>query len=325
MPRISAVPALVALLALALAVFAVALSMGSVAIDPGSVLRALVAPGDETQRVIVRELRLPRAVAAFASGGCLALAGALLQVLLRNSLADPYVLGVSGGAAVGALAMMLFGAAAWLISAGAFGGALASTLLVFGLARGAGAWSPTRLLLTGVVIAAGWGAVVALILSLAPEAQLRGMLFWLIGDLSAPPAAWWTLGALALAVAAVLPIAGDLNALARGDIAAAALGVDVLRLPWLLFALAAFLTAAAVTTAGAIGFVGLIVPHAVRLVLGNDQRVLLPASALAGGTLLVIADILARQIAAPAQLPTGVITALIGVPTFLYLLRREQR
>jgi len=325
MSRISAVPALLALAAIALVAIALALSAGSVAIDPASVVRALFASGDTTQQVIVRELRLPRAVAAFAAGGCLALAGALLQVLLRNALADPYVLGVSGGAATGALTMMLLGAAAWLVPAGAFGGALASTAVVFGLARGRGPWSPTRLLLTGVVVAAGWVAMVALILSLAPEAQLRGMLFWLIGDLSAPPAAWSTLGALALAVAAVLPFAGDLNALARGETAAAALGVDVLRLPWLLFALAAFLTAAAVTTAGAIGFVGLIVPHAARLVLGNDQRVLLPASALAGGTLLLVADILARQIAAPAQVPTGVITALIGVPTFLYLLRREQR
>src|SRR6266540_6382913 len=323
--RISAVPALLALAAIALVAIALALSAGSVAIDPASVVRALFASGDSTQQAIVRELRLPRAIAAFAAGGCLALAGALLQVLLRNSLADPYVLGVSGGAAAGALTSMLLGAAAWLVPAGAFGGALASTAIVFGLARGRGVWSPTRLLLTGVVVAAGWGAVVALILSLAPEAQLRGMLFWLIGDLSAPPAAWSTLGALVLAIAAALPFASDLNALARGDTAAAALGVDVLRLPWLLFALAAFLTAAAVTTAGAIGFVGLIVPHAVRLVLGNDQRVLLPAAALAGGTLLLVADILARQIAAPAQLPTGVITALIGVPTFLYLLRREHR
>jgi iron complex transport system permease protein len=198
-------------------------------------------------------------------------------------------------------------------------------LIVFGLARGAGAWSPTRLLLTGVVIAAGWGAVVALILSLAAEAQLRGMLFWLIGDLSAPPVSWSTLGVLALALAATLPFARDLNALARGEAIAAALGVDVARLPWLLFALSALLTAAAVTTAGAIGFVGLIVPHAVRLTIGNDQRVLLPAAALAGGALLLLADTLARQIAAPAQLPAGVITALVGVPVFLYLLRREQR
>jgi iron complex transport system permease protein len=325
MHRISAVPALLVLTAVAFAAFALALSAGSVAIDPASVLRVLFASGDATQQAIVRELRLPRAIAAFAAGGCLALAGALLQVLLRNSLADPYVLGVSGGAAAGALTAMVLGAAAWLVPAGAFGGALASTALVFGLARGRGPWSPTRLLLTGVVVAAGWGAVVALILSLAPEAQLRGMLFWLIGDLSAPPAAWLTLGALALAVVATFPVAGDLNALTRGDAAAAALGVDTARLPWLLFALAAFLTAAAVTTAGAIGFVGLVVPHAVRLVLGNDQRLLLPASALAGGALLLVADTVARQVVAPAQLPAGVITALIGVPTFLYLLRREQR
>ncbi|TMH19216.1 MAG: iron ABC transporter permease, partial [Betaproteobacteria bacterium] len=213
MSRVSTVPALLALAAIALVAVALALSAGSVAIDPASVLRALFASGDPTQQVIVRGLRLPRAVAGFAAGGCLALAGAMLQVLLRNALADPYVLGVSGGATAGALTMMLLGATAWLVPAGAFGGALASTVVVFGLARGTGPWSPTRLLLTGVVVAAGWGAVVALILSLAPEAQLRGMLFWLIGDLSAPPAAWWTLGALALAVAAVLPIAGDLNAL----------------------------------------------------------------------------------------------------------------
>ena len=325
MHRISAVFALVTLFALAVAAFALALSVGSVAIEPASVLRALLASGDETQRTIVRELRLPRAIAAFAAGGALALAGALLQVLLRNPLADPYVLGVSGGAAAGALTAMLLGAALWLVPAGAFGGAFASTVIVFSLARGRGAWSPTRLLLTGVVVAAGWGAVVALILSLAPETQLRGMLFWLIGDLSAPPVAWSTLAALVIALAAALPFARDLNALARGETTAAALGVDVERLPWLLFALAALLTATAVTTAGAIGFVGLIVPHAVRLVIGNDQRVLFPASALAGGALLLVADTLARQITAPAQLPTGVITALIGVPTFLYLLRREHR
>ncbi len=325
MPRISAVYALVSLAAIALAAFVLALSIGSVAIEPSSVLRALFSSGDETQRAIVRELRLPRALAAFAAGGSLAVAGALLQVLLRNPLADPYVLGVSGGAAAGALSTMLLGAVAWLVPVGAFGGAFASTVLVFGLARGSGPWSPTRLLLTGVVVAAGWGAVVALILSLAPETQLRGMLFWLIGDLSAPPAAWLTLAALLFAIVAVMPFAGDLNAMARGEIAAAALGVDVEHLPWLLFALAAFLTAAAVTTAGAIGFVGLIVPHAVRLVLGNDQRLLLPASALAGGALLLVADTLARQVTAPAQLPTGVVTALIGVPTFLYLLRREYR
>lgn len=325
MPRLFAVPALTALVAIAMVAFAASLSVGSVAIDPLALLRALFAPVDETQRAIVRELRLPRAIAAFATGGCLALAGALLQVLLRNPLADPYVLGVSGGAAVGALAMMLVGSVGWLVSVGAFGGALVSTLIVFALARGAGPWSPTRLLLTGVVIAAGWGAMVALILSLAPEAQLRGMLFWLIGDLSAPSVVWPALAALGLALTGTLPFARDLNALSRGEAVAAALGVDIARLPWLLFAFSALLTAAAVTTAGAIGFVGLIVPHAIRLVLGNDQRILLPASALAGGSLLLVADTLARKIAAPLELPAGVVTALIGVPVFIYLLHRERR
>jgi iron complex transport system permease protein len=323
MTRISAPSALGALAVVAMGAFALALGVGSVSLGPASVLQALLGDGETTPRAIVQGLRLPRALAGFATGGSLALAGALLQVLLRNPLADPYVMGVSGGAAVGALTAMLIGAATWLTPVGAFGGGFLSTIMVFGLARGAGAWSPTRLLLTGVIVAAGWGAVVALLLSLAPEAQLRGMLFWLIGDLSSPPAPWLALAVLALGVVVALPFARDLNALSRGETAAAALGVSR-HLPWLIFALAALLTAVAVTTAGAIGFVGLIVPHAVRLVLGNDQRIVLPASALAGGALLLIADTLARQVVAPAQLPVGVITALIGVPLFLLLLRRDR-
>lgn len=323
MSRISPSLLLAGLAVLAFAAFGLALSIGSVALDATSVARAFLGSGDETQRAIVRELRLPRAIAAFATGGALALAGALLQVLLKNPLADPYVLGVSGGAAVGALMAMLLGAVAWTVPAGAFAGAVASTAIVFGLARGRGAWSATRLLLTGIIVAAGWAAVVALILSLAPEAQLRGMLFWLIGDLSAPPAAWTPLIAVVLALAIAMSFARDFNALSRGEALAASVGVDVARLPWLLFALAALLTAVAVTIAGAIGFVGLIIPQAIRLVLGNDQRVVLPASALGGGVLLLIADTLARSVVAPNQLPVGVITAIIGVPLFLILLSRH--
>jgi iron complex transport system permease protein len=324
MSRTSAPVVIGGLAALALATLAFALSTGSVAIDPTAVVRALLGSGDETQRMIVRELRLPRAVAAFATGASLALAGALLQVLLRNPLADPYVLGVSGGAAVGALAAMLLAAAAWLVPAGAFIGAVASTAIVFGLARGHGAWSSTRLLLTGVIVAAGWAAMVAMILSLAPETQLRGMLFWLIGDLSSPALTWTPLAVSLLALGAAMAFARDFNALARGETVAASVGVDVVRLPWLLFALSALLTAVAVTVAGAIGFVGLIVPQAIRLALGNDQRVVLPASTLGGGVLLLLADTIARVAVAPAQLPVGVITAAIGVPLFLFLLSREQ-
>jgi len=320
----SPVLVLTSLVLLALVAFGLSLSTGSVAIDAASVARAILGFGDETQRAIVRELRLPRAIAAFSTGGALALAGALLQVLLKNPLADPYVLGVSGGAAVGALTAMLVGAVAWMVPAGAFAGAVASTVIVFGLARGRGAWSPTRLLLTGIIIAAGWAAVVALILSLAPEAQLRGMLFWLIGDLSAPPATWTPLVAVLLVLVVAISFARDFNALARGEAIAASVGVDVARLPWLLFSLSALLTAVAVTVAGAIGFVGLIVPQAIRLMLGNDQRVVLPASALGGGVLLLIADTLSRVVAAPSQLPVGVITAMLGVPLFLFLLSRDQ-
>ncbi|HMM54743.1 MAG TPA: iron ABC transporter permease [Candidatus Desulfobacillus sp.] len=320
--------ALLAILLLALtglASIAIALAAGSLAASAADVLAAL-GGGEATMAAeVVRELRLPRALAAFACGGLLALAGALMQVLLRNPLADPYVLGISGGAAVGALSAMLAGLPLLLVNGGAFAGALAATLLVFGLARGDGSWTQTRLLLTGVIVAAGCGAVVALILSVAPDNRLRGMLFWLMGDLSHAITPWPALALLALGLAVALPASRDLNLLARGELAARALGVPVPRLRALVYLLAALATATAVTTTGAVGFVGLVVPHLVRLAIGNDQRVLLPAAVLAGGALLTLADTLARTVVAPQQLPVGVLTALIGVPAFLYLLARSPR
>ena len=315
---------LAALAVAALAALALALAVGSVAVGGAAIFHALAGGPPETATAIVRELRLPRALAAFAVGGLLALAGALMQVLLRNALADPYVLGISGGAAVGALAAMLAGAPG-LVTLAALAGALASTLLVFGLAR-TGAdrapWTTTRLLLTGVVVASGWSALIALMLTLAPDAQVKGMLFWLIGDLGGTALAAPAMITLAIVLAGSLAFARDLNVLSRGEHVAAALGVAVPVTSFVLCALAALATAAAVTTAGSVGFVGLVVPHALRLVIGNDQRVLLPASALAGGTLLVLADTLARSIAAPVQLPVGVVTAFLGVPVFLALLTR---
>ena len=322
MPRSSPLPILAALAFTAVAVVALALAVGSVDIGPAAVLRALLGEGSDPSATVVRELRLPRATAAFAVGGLLAVAGALMQVLLRNPLADPYVLGLSGGAACGALAALLVGAAA-LVTPAAFAGAVVSTLVVFGLARGSGTWAPTRLLLTGIVVAAGWGALIMLMLALAPDAQVRGMLFWLIGDLSGAVHGGRALIALAVVLAIALPFARDATLLARGDATAATLGVPVRMVTFALHALAAAATAVAVTVAGSVGFVGLVVPHAVRLVIGNDQRFLLPASALAGGALLVAADTLARTIVAPAQLPVGVLTALAGVPLFLWLLRRS--
>jgi iron complex transport system permease protein len=245
-------------------------------------------------------------------------------VLLRNPLADPYVLGLSGGAACGALAALLLGAAA-LATPAALAGAIASTVIVFSLARGQGAWAATRLLLTGVVVAAGWGAVIMLLLAIAPDAQVRGMLFWLIGDLSGAAHGGRALVVLAVVLALALPLARYATLLARGETTAATLGVPVRAVTLALHALAAVATATAVTVAGSVGFVGLVVPHAVRLLIGNDQRWLLPTAALGGGALLVFADTLARTIVAPAQLPVGVLTALAGVPLFLWLLRRTGR
>ena len=299
-----------------------ALLAGTLPVAAGDALAALAGGGGEAGEV-VRALRLPRALAAFACGGLLALAGALMQVLLRNPLADPYVLGVSGGAAVGALLALLASLPAALVHGGAFAGALAATLLVFGLAHGEGAWTRTRLLLTGVIVASGCSAVVALILSIASESQLRGMLFWLMGDLSHTVTPWPALAVLVAGLAFALPFARDLNLVAHGDLAARALGVPVGRLTLGIQVAASLLTATAVTTAGSIAFVGLVVPHLVRLAVGNDQRVLLPSAALAGGALLVCADTLARTLIAPQQLPVGVLTALIGVPLFLFLLGRQ--
>ncbi len=311
------------LLPAAAGAFAWALTAGDLSIPLAEVAQAFFGAGDDMAARVVRELRLPRALATFACGGLLALAGALMQVLLRNPLAEPYVLGISGGAAVGALGAITLGAATFIVDAGAFAGALAAMLLVFGLAHGDGSWTQTRLLLTGVIVAAGCGAVVTLLLALAPATQAQSMLFWLMGDASGANRPWPALVLLIAGLLLVLPLARDLNVLVRGELAAQALGVRVRRLRYALYLLASLFTAAAVSLVGTVGFVGLIVPHLVRLLLGNDQRVLLPVAALAGGTLLLAADTAARTAMAPMQLPVGVLTALIGVPVFLFLLARH--
>lgn len=313
----------VVLVAAAVLAFVWALTTGSIAVSLADLWAVLAGGAEGMNASVIRELRLPRAAAVFACGGLLALAGALMQVLLRNPLADPYILGVSGGAAVGALSAMLFGVGAWWVDGAAFAGALAAMLLVFGLAHGEGAWTQTRLLLTGVIVAAGCGAVVTLMLSLAPDARLQSMLFWLMGDASGARRPWPALVLLVLGLVCVAPVARDLNVLARGDSAARALGVDVDRLRYAVYGLASLLTAVSVTLIGSVGFVGLIVPHLVRFVIGNDQRLLLPFAVLVGGTLLTLADTAARTVVAPMQLPVGVLTALIGVPVFLILLARR--
>ena len=311
---------LLGLLALfALAALLLALDWGS---HPDGLRQWL--DGDPLARTLVLELRLPRALGAFAVGGLLALAGVVMQVLLRNPLGDPYVLGVSGGAGLGALLALWWALPAAWTAAAACAGALVSMLLVFALAA-RGGWGATRLLLTGVILASGWTALLTLVLALAPAARLPGMLFWLMGDLSDPgdtgPAWGVLLGGLALA----LPLARPLDLLLRGEAQAAVLGVDVSRLHRGLFLLGSLLTAAAVTQAGGIGFVGLVVPHLARLAGATAHRLLIPAAVLLGGGLLVLADTLARTLLAPRQLPVGVITAGLGVPLFLWLLNRRPR
>ncbi|MGO4763489.1 FecCD family ABC transporter permease [Cupriavidus sp. 2KB_3] len=317
-----------------LAVFGLSLALGSVSLDAAQLWQALSATDAGMAGAIVRELRLPRAVAAFACGGLLALSGALMQVLLRNPLAEPYVLGVSGGAATGALLAMLLMLPLWTVQAGAAGGALLSMVLVASLARrdllhprvqGGHHEAGARLLLTGVILAAGWGALITLILAIAPESRLRGMLFWLTGDLGGTASYGAALATLAVALVLAMPMARSLNVMLLGETVAQSLGVQVGRVRLATFLIASFAIAAAITTAGSIGFVGLVVPHMVRLAWGNDQRLLLPASVLLGGTLLMAADLIARTVIAPTQLPVGVITALLGVPTFLYLLLRRPR
>lgn len=279
----------------------------------------------EAARAIVLELRLPRALAALAAGGLLGLAGALVQVLTRNPLADPYILGVSGGAAVGALLAILLGLPLLVQHLGAAAGAAGALLLVLLLARGEGAWTRHRLLLTGVVLAAAFGALITLLLALAPTTALRGMLFWLMGDLSASPAPWFALTGLFLLCLALLPWARDLNILTRGETAAAALGVSVAALRRASYLGAALATALAVITAGSIGFVGLLAPHLARLSLGADHRTALPGAIAIGALLVLSADLAARTAIAPQQLPAGALLALLGAPLFLYLLQRDAR
>lgn len=323
-----------ALMLLAASSILLACLIGSVTLSLSDVvgaMRDLLHGSASTMAATLVELRLNRALSAFVTGGTLALAGVMMQALLRNPLADPYVLGVSGGAAVGALGAMLLFTATWMVDAAAFGGAIAVSILLYLLARrdlrGAvhSDGSAPLLLLTGVILASGCSALVTLMLSIAPDNRLRGMVFWLIGDLSGTQLRWLPWIVLTGALAFTGRAARAINVIALHAEAASTLGIDVGKFRSGLFLCAAMLTASAVSNAGSIGFVGLIVPHACRFVLGPDHRLLLPAATLVGGAFLVLADTLARTIVAPQQLPVGVITAMIGVPVFLLQLHQLRK
>ncbi|GJG86165.1 hemin ABC transporter permease [Gemmatimonadetes bacterium T265] len=319
---------LVVLAAVLAAALVGAVRLGATSLSTGAVLRAVAGRGDPTVVTIVRALRLPRAVQAALVGAALAASGATFQALLRNPLADPYVLGVSSGAAAGAVFTIATGLAArsaLALPAAAFAGAAGTMLLVLRIAAGVGRALDARvLLLAGVATSSFLVAAVWLALSFADVEAVRSAVFWMMG--SHAGATWGSVGALGLclapALAALLALARPLNLLAVGEATAAHLGARVERTKLVAFGVATLLAAASVAASGTIGFVGLVVPHAVRLVWGSDHRALLPAAALAGATFLVAADTVARTAAGATELPVGVVTAFVGVPFFVWLLRR---
>ncbi|XYJ10362.1 FecCD family ABC transporter permease [Telluria sp. B2] len=322
------------LLLVALACLLYAGMTGSIQVSASEVpaaLRQLFEGRPQSLAASLLELRAGRALVAFVTGAALALAGVLMQALLRNPLADPYILGISAGASVGALAALLLMAALATVELAAVGGAITVSLLLYLLARqdlrgGAGSGGGTStLLLTGVVISSLCVALITLMLSIAPEGRLRSMVFWMIGDLAGAPVRllpWLVLGG---ALFYALRHARGMNVMALHAEAAVTLGVHVGSLRRGLFFISGILTASAVTSAGSIGFVGLIVPHACRFAFGPDHRVLIPSAVLAGGSFLVLCDTLARTVVAPQQLPVGAVTAIIGAPVFLYQLHRLRR
>jgi iron complex transport system permease protein len=293
------------------------------------VLAALGGRGPATTVFIIREFRLPRALLGLLVGGGLALAGATFQALLRNPLAEPYILGISGGAAAGAVTVLALGLAAtatWLLPVAAFGGALVAMGLVFRVASAADRRLDVRvLLLAGVVVGAFFTAVIAFVLAVAEASEVQSAVLWMMGSLTG--ADWGKVGVAAVytlpAALVLMGLGRALNVMAIGEETALYLGIDAERVKRLAFLIASLVTAAGVAVAGVIGFVGLIVPHGIRILVGSDHRWLMPLSFLAGGVFLTLADLAAHVVLAPAVIPVGVVTAFVGVPAFLVLLRRS--
>jgi iron complex transport system permease protein len=322
---VRAAPLWLALLAALLAAVTAGVALGTVPLNVGAVWNALAGRGDATTIAIVRDLRLPRVALAALVGAGLGMSGGALQGSLRNALAEPYLLGVSGGAAVGAVIAVMAGLTAGALPLAAFAGALAAVGVALAVARVAGGRSDPRLLLmAGVIVGAFANAAIMVALANAEPNTVRGAVWWMMGSVS--DASWSQVRWLALYVAAgagaLLWWARDIDVLALGEDAAAALGVDVERAARRMYLLSALVAAATVAAAGLIGFVGLVVPHVVRAAGVRRHRPLLAAAAVAGAALVVAADLAARTLMPPAELPLGAVTALLGVPFFLVQLRR---
>jgi iron complex transport system permease protein len=320
---------LLASVLLALKLGAVPISVTELVADLGRIAigRADALPTE--YRLIVFDLRLPRIFLGILVGAALSVAGASFQALLRNPLADPYVLGVSSGAALGSiLALIIAPEFALVTPLGAFIGAIATIAAVYFLGRREGQLDSTTLLLGGIILASFFSAIILFLMTTLAGRDLRGMAYWLMGDLSTPVSAgmqWIFTVGLVAGIGAIYSTSADLNLLLTGEREAAHLGVDVTRVKLVVYVSASLLTALAVSASGAIGYVGLLVPHAVRLIFGSDYRLLIPASALCGAIALVLADMLARTVVSPTELPVGAMTAMAGAPVFIYLLRRGLR
>jgi iron complex transport system permease protein len=332
--RKKVIAVLLLLLVLLAGLSVVALSIGSTTIPLKAIasdvwlkiLHPLAPPSSETA-IILFGLRLPRIYLAVLVGMALAVAGASFQALLRNPLADPHVLGVSSGAAIAAILSIALGRQGLLPTpVASFIGALITIVLVYFLGSRGGKASTNTLILAGIIVASFFSSVIIFLEAFMSNRQLREATFWLMGDFSmtnVPYLKWISLMVI-LAIAAIYRFAGDLNAMLIGEREALHLGVNVVFVERAIYVLAALLTGLAVSVSGSIGFVGLIVPHIARMLFGNDYRLLLPATALIGAMLTLSADLLARTLVAPTELPVGAITALAGAPVFIYLLRRNR-
>lgn len=311
------------LVALFAIIFFASLSMGSVMLKPSQWWALIHSPSQTVLSDIIFHIRFPRVMAAFAIGGLLSLSGALLQVLLKNPLADPYIMGVSGGASFFALCALSLGLTGLAVNGFALIGSAVSMMIIFLLMQSRLIHSNERLTLIGVLLASVWAALLCFVLTLSHSHQVYGLLFWLMGDLNFVPFPAVLLIVLLFGLMVCLLLAHPLNILAAGAEQARVLGVNVSRLQGLLFLMSSVLTAVAVSSSGNIGFVGLMMPHVIRLLGVNDYRILLPMSVLLGGTFLISADLLSRMILVSQQLPVGIMTALLGVPFCMALCLRR--
>lgn len=314
---------LMGLIILAIVSIFFSIAKGSTSISLFQLMHSLTSPTNPIILQIIFDLRIPRTMSAFITGGLLAMSGVIMQILLRNPLADPYILGISGGAAVMALLCLFFGLAGYWLTGAAWIGSLCVMAIVLGFTKKNHVWDSQKVLLTGIALTSGFSALISFILMISKDRELHSMLFWLLGDLSYAHTPYVEAIILFIALLLSFSLAKQLNVLARGNQEAEALGISLSTLHKKLYLLCSLLTATAVALAGCIGFIGLIVPHILRLLGGYDHRWLIPSSVLLGGSLLTLADTLSRYLLAPQQLPVGIMMALIGIPVFLWLLYKK--